>query len=224
MITTRKTSTHTAIEMDDGKVNAMSHEMLVALTSAIEETKGTEKPVLIKGRKGIFSAGFDMPTFARGPEATRKMVTAGVELIGRILSHPAPVVTLCTGHAYPMGAFILMASDHAFAIEGAFQIGMNETAISIEVPDFAMALARGRLNPSGLKGVLCARMHSPKQALATGYIDTLLQPAEEETALSATLEAYAKLNMKCFASTKSRANAPLIEAIGTAGLPARLTG
>ena len=85
------------ITLDDGKVNAMSFEMLSEIARRLDEAKAVGGPVVLKGRPGIFSAGFDMKTFARGPEPSLHMVLAGVELIQRMLAYPRPIVTVCTG-------------------------------------------------------------------------------------------------------------------------------
>jgi len=37
-----------------------------------------------------------------------------------------------------MGAFLIMSSDHRIAVEGDYRIGMNEVAIGLTVPRFAM--------------------------------------------------------------------------------------
>ena len=76
------------------------------------------------------------------------MVKAGAELALRILSFPTPVVAACQGNAYPMGAFLIMSSDHRLAAEGDYLIGMNEVAIGLTVPRFAIEIARQRLTPA----------------------------------------------------------------------------
>src|ERR1041384_4685654 len=82
------------IVIDDGKANVMSLAIL-------------------KARGRHFSGGFDLNVFARGSaEEQYLMLKAGAELALRILSFPTPVVAACQGNAYPMGAFLIMSSDH----------------------------------------------------------------------------------------------------------------
>ena len=57
------------IILDDGKVNAMSLDMLREIELRLQNSAEADGPIVIKGRKGIFSAGFDLKTFARGAEA-----------------------------------------------------------------------------------------------------------------------------------------------------------
>ena len=113
------------ITLDDGKVNAMSCEMLSEIIGCLDEAKAAGGPVVLKGRPGMFSAGFDLKTFTLGPEASRDMVLAGVRLIQTMLAYPRPIVTVCTGHAYPMGAFLMLSADVRFGVTGPWRIGMN---------------------------------------------------------------------------------------------------
>ncbi|MEL7446960.1 MAG: enoyl-CoA hydratase-related protein, partial [Pseudomonadota bacterium] len=80
------------ITMDDGKVNALNKEKLDALVAALAACAGDLAPVAIRGRKGIFSAGFDLKGFAAGPEIAAAQLQAGKDAILAILRHPAPVV------------------------------------------------------------------------------------------------------------------------------------
>jgi enoyl-CoA hydratase len=66
------------------------------------------------------------------------MVRLGAELAVRVLGFPYPVVTACPGHAYPMGAFLLLASDIRIGADGPYRIGLNEVAIGIPVPTFGL--------------------------------------------------------------------------------------
>ena len=95
-----------ALGMDDGKVNAMSIAMLESLHAAFDRAEADRAVVLLSGREGIFSDGFDLKVFPQGPGPTVKMLRLGATLAERILSFPFPVVTACPGHAYPAGAFL----------------------------------------------------------------------------------------------------------------------
>ena len=103
------------ITMDDGKVNVMSTALLGELAGRLDEARKARVTVLI-GRPGIFSAGFDLGTLRRGSDATRDMMGAGIGLIMTMLAHPNPIITGCTGHAYPMGAFLMMSADIRYGV------------------------------------------------------------------------------------------------------------
>ncbi len=204
------------ITMDDGKVNAMSVDMLREIEGRLEEASAAGGPIVLEGRKGIFSAGFDLKTFARGPEASREMVNAGVRLIERMLALPRPIVTACTGHAYPMGAFLMLCADVRFGVEGDWSIGMNEVAIGLAVPQFAIELARHRLTPAGVARASTAAMFKPEEAARLGYLDYVVRADHLDAAVHDEVRRLAKLDMEKYAITKARLNASVLAAIAAA--------
>jgi enoyl-CoA hydratase len=163
-----------------------------------------------------FSAGFDLRTFQRGPDAAREMVHAGARLIERFLTFPQPILTVCTGHAYPMGAFLMLSADARLGVQGPWRIGMNETAIGITVPMFAVELARHRLAPQAFANINAATMYSPDEAVRVGYLDRICAP--EELAASAEQEArrLRALDAPSFRATKSRVNRAVLDSVTAA--------
>ncbi len=136
------------ITMDDGKVNVFSIPMLRALHEAFGRAEADGAVVVLQGRPGCFSAGFDLQTLGGPPEDALTLLRLGASLAGRILSFPAPVVVACTGHAFPAGAFLLMAADVRLGADGPFRLGLNEVRIGLTLPWFAIVLARHRLTPA----------------------------------------------------------------------------
>ena len=207
------------ITMDDGKVNALNKEKLDALVVALAECSQDQAPVAIKGRQGIFSAGFDLKGFGAGPEIATAQLQAGKDAILAILRHPAPIVTVCEGHAYPMGAFLMLAADHAIGTEGAFVTGMNESAIGMALPIYPMILGAARLTPHGRKAVATSEMFDPKAAREVGYFQNVVAPEAVDAALEATLTHMNGLNPGAFNANKSAMNRQLIDDIEASPLP-----
>lgn len=206
------------ITLDDGKVNAMSLEMLREVEVQLENARRAGGPIVVRGRRGIFSAGFDLKTFKRGREASRHMVKAGVRVIEQMLAFPRPIVTACTGHAYPMGAFLMLCADVRFGVAGDWSIGMNEVAIGLAVPQFALELARHRLTPAGVMRVSTGAMFKPKEAARLGYLDYVVQAEDLDRAVREEVQRLQKLDMKSYELTKARLNRPLLAAIGEASV------
>ncbi len=204
------------IVIDDGKVNAMSTDLMEEIGSALDAAESAEAVVVLSGREGIFSAGFDMKTFARGTEASLEMVNAGAQLILRFLAFPQPILTVCTGHAYPMGAFLMLSADSRVGVDGPWQIGMNEVAIGITVPWFAIELARHRLAPQGLANVNIAAMFAPTDAMRLGYLDRVVKPDQLENCVDEEANRLRGLDLHSFRATKSRINQQVVDAITNA--------
>src|SRR6476620_10777450 len=195
------------IVMDDGKANVMSLAMLNALHAAFDQAEKDKTVVILKARGKHFSGGFDLSVFAKGSARDQVlMVKAGAELALRILSFPTPVVTACHGNAFPMGAFLIMSSDHRIAAEGNYRIGMNEVAIGLTVPRFAIEVARQRLTPAYFsRVVMTAEMFGPVEAVTAGFFDRVVAPEVLERSAEEAAQALATLNMAAHAATKARA-------------------
>lgn len=207
------------LTLDDAKVNALSHAMIREIDAALDEAEAADAIAVIRGRTGIFSAGFDFKTFAKGPGPSAEMVRAGAELVLRLLAFPRPVVTVCTGHAYPAGAFLMLSADARFGIPGPFQIGLNEVALGLPVPRFAVELVRHRIAPAGFARVASATLFPPEEALRLGYLDRLVEPDALDATVEAEVERLKTLDGAAFVETKARANGPVIAAV-RAGLEA----
>jgi enoyl-CoA hydratase len=194
------------IVMNDGKANVMSTTMLNALLAAFDEAERDKVVVVLSARGKHFSGGFDLGVFATGSaEDQYLMVKAGAELALRILSFPLPVVAACHGNAFPMGAFLIMASDHRIAAEGDYRIGMNEVAIGITPPRFAIELARQRLLPAYLsRTVVTGEMFGPAEAVTAGFFDRLVPAADLERTAQETALAISKINLENHALAKQR--------------------
>src|SRR5271154_235393 len=100
------------IAIDDGKVNAFSIPMLKAVHAAFDQAERDEAIVILTGREGYFSAGFDLKVFAGGDvEQVIEMLTLGATLAERILGFERPVIPACPGHTVAAGAVMALAAD-----------------------------------------------------------------------------------------------------------------
>jgi enoyl-CoA hydratase len=206
------------IAMDDGKVNAMSPRMLAALHAAFDRAQADGVVTVLRGRTGCFSAGFDLKVFQSGDaEASRAMLRAGAELALRLLAFPTPVLCACTGHAYPMGAFLLMSSDLRIGADGPFRIGLNEVTIGLTIPKFALEIARYRLTPAHFnRTATTGEMFGPAEAVAAGFLDRVTADVELDAAVEEAATRLTKLNMPAHHATKLRVRAPAIAAVRAA--------
>jgi enoyl-CoA hydratase len=205
------------IRMDDGKVNALSVEMLRTLHDAFDRAERDGAVVVLTGREGFFSAGFDLKVFTREAEEVLEMVTLGATLAERVLSFPRPVLTACSGHTIAAGTFVPLAADLRIGVDGPFQVGLNEVKIGITMPQYALELARQRLAPAHFdRAVVGAAMYSPSEAVTAGFLDRVVPAGELETASTQAAEALAELDPAAHAATKLRARAGALRALRSA--------
>ena len=182
------------ITMDDGKANALSKEMIADLRAAIDEAAADENVVaaVVAGREGKFSAGFDLNVMNSGDMgAVVDLVADGGDLVRHAFGCDLPIVAACTGHALAAGALLLLGCDIRIGADGPSKIGVNEVAIGMVLPDWAMTICRERLNPLFLQpAVANARITDPAGAVEVGFLDSVVPP---EKVVEAAVEAAASL-------------------------------
>ena len=182
------------IRMDDGKANAINFDMIAALNTALDEAESHAKAIVLTGRDGRFSGGFDLKAFASfGPGDIGRLLDGGAALLLRLYGGPLPIVAACTGHAIAMGVFILHACDTRIGAAGDFKLGANETINNMNLPVFALELSRARLNPQHMtKALIQAFIYDPVGAVDAGYLDQITAP---DQVISEAIAAAAQLAM-----------------------------
>lgn len=203
------------VTMDDGKANALSPAMLAEVGEALDRAERDEPTaVVLAGRPGRFSAGFDLGVLAAGGPEAVSMLRGGFELAHRLLSFPSPVVIACTGHAIAMGSFLLCAGDHRIGATGDFRLRANEVVIGLTVPRPALAILRARLTPSAFdRAVGLAVSTAPADAIDRGWLDQVVAPDEVVPTARAVAASFADLDRGAHHGTKLLARATLLEEI-----------
>jgi len=202
------------ITADDGKVNAMSVAMMQEINVALDQAEEHGSVVILTGRDGIFSAGFDLAVFKQGMEPLMEMLRVGARLTERLLSFPFPVIAACSGHGIAMGSFLLMSADVRIGVDGPFKIGMNEVAIGMTLPYFAVEIARHRLTPACFdRAANLAELYSPQEAITPGFLDRVVSSDQLLDTARQTAAALSKLDMPAHAATKLRVRGAMLEAL-----------
>ena len=202
------------LTMDDGRANALGHNMIDAIGVSLRRAEDEAKAVLLLGREKRFCAGFDLEVMASGPTHVQKLVTAGAELMLDMYTHPLPIVIGCTGHALAAGGLLLLSADARIGAEGEFKIGLPEVAIRMTLPIFGVELARDRLARNHFTAAVTqARIYNPVEAALVGYLDQTA-PAErlKETAFARARE-LALLPQPAFRNTKLKERAATVKLI-----------
>ncbi len=198
------------LTLDDGKANALSLDVLrdidQGLSRALDENATA---VLVAGRPGRFSAGFDLSVMTSGEQPMRELVTAGAELCIRLFIHPMPVVCACTGHALAAGALVLLSGDVRIGARGEFRIGLNEVAIGLGLPAFAVELARYRLTARAFNASLLGEVFAPDDAVDAGFLDQVVAPDEVVELALVEARRLAELRTGAVEFSKDRARGAL---------------
>jgi enoyl-CoA hydratase len=202
------------LTLDNGKVNAVSHEVVDAFHAALDRAADDRAVVIITGTPGILSGGYDLKVMTSGPDNAVALVAAGSGLARRMLAHPFPIIVACPGHAVAKGAFLLLSADYRVGVEGPYRIGLNEVQIGMTMHHVGIELARDRLRKSFFnRSVINAEMFDPGQAVAAGFLDAVVAAEELMPAARAMAEQMKSLNMTAHANTKVKARKSLLETL-----------
>ncbi len=178
------------ITLDDSKANAIDWDWMAAFMTLLGQAESDAKALIITGRKGVFSGGFNLKKL---PNASReelsKLLDDASEMLARIYESKLPIIAACSGHAIAMGSFLLCACDTRIGIKGDYKFGANETLNNMNLPVFAVELPRDRLNPHYMtRSLIQSEIYGVDDAIKAGYLDM----AVNEDALLSTAQKIAK--------------------------------
>jgi len=200
------------VTINNGKVNAISHQVIDELNDALDQAEAAQKVVILTGKDGVFSAGYDLKTMSESPESAKALVTEGSKLVYRMLSYKLPIIAACSGHAVAKGAFLLLASDYRVGVEGDFKIGLNEVMIGMTMHNAGIVMAKARLAPVFLeRSVINAEMYNPKDALSAGFLDRVVPQQFLISTATKIAEMFGKLNLRAHAETKIKVRKHYLE-------------
>lgn len=165
--------------IDNGKANVLSPEVVAALEACLTraETAGEAEvgALVIAGKPGFLTGGFDLQVMMSGPAAAGALVHAGGTFLTRLYGSAVPVVVACTGHAVAAGALLLLAADYRVGAAGSFQVGLIETQKGMVLPGWAVELTHERLSVRHRQdAAVGARMYGPEAAVEAGFLDAVV--------------------------------------------------
>jgi len=164
------------IKLDDGKANVFSPKMIQDVNECLDKVPTESGALIISGRKGMFSAGFDLKIISAGNvQATMDMSLSGFKLLSRIFSFPRPVLAACSGHGIALGTFLLCCCDYRVGVKGDFMIGANEMRTNMVIPIPILELINHRVSSSHkYRAILGAEMYSIENGISAGLIDEVV--------------------------------------------------
>ena len=176
-VTLRSDGDVSIIQMDDGKVNVFSPDMIKNFSEILDQVPSDKGSVLIAGREGMFSAGFDLKTIQGGDmKLIQNMTINGFKLLSRIFAFPRPVIAACSGHGIALGTFLLCCCDYRIGVKGDFMLGANEMRTNMVIPLPILELIKFRVAQSHkYRAVLGAEMYTLENAIDAGLMDEVVE-------------------------------------------------
>ena len=203
VVTYQSEENYAIITINNGKANAISHQVISELNKCLDKAEEEQKVVILTGTPGIFSGGFDLKVMKESPKSALELVTKGSNLSLRMLSFPMPIIAACNGHAIAKGAFLLLSTDYRIGTEGDFKIGLNEVLIGMTMHYAGIAIAKSRLSEVYLnRSVNNGEIFNPKSAIKAGFLDVIVPETHLLSTAIKAAEMFTKLNKKAHAETK----------------------
>ena len=205
------------IKIANGKVNAISHEVIDEINNSLDIAEKDERVVIITGQNGILSGGYDLKVMTKSADAAKELVTRGSQLSHRLLSFPTPVIMACNGHAVAKGAFLLLSADYRIGVEGAFKIGLNEVMIGMTMHNAGIEIAKGKLAPVYFeRSVSNSEMYNPEEAITAGFLDKIVPEEHLLGTATKVAQLFGKLNKNAHKNTKLKVRKELLERLAKA--------
>ena len=191
------------ITLDDGKANALGFTMIEHINKALDEAEAAADVIVMTGREGVMTAGFDLKVMRNEPDRVMDLVTQGGQMLVRIFASPKPVLLASTGHGIAAGALLMLSGDYRISMAGDFKYGLNESAIGMVLPPYGMDLARFKLNQKFLDmAVVGADLYGPEMASQIGYTDEVAAADKFVARVREKAEYFKTLDAEAYAGNK----------------------
>ena len=195
------------IKLDDGKANAFSYDMLSQVNDLLKKVPRDSGALVITGREGLFSGGFDLKTLATGDmEKITKMVQLGYRLLLELFSFDRPIVAAVSGHSIALGLFVTCSADYRIAIDGKYVCQANEVRNNMDIPTQIMEIIRARVNKKYFySAVYHSDAYSVQDSIEVGYIDEIVSKDQFMKRVMEKAKELATLPHPFYANTKKTA-------------------
>lgn len=206
------------IKLDDGKANAFSFEMLSQVNALLAQVPKDSGALVITGRDGLFSGGFDLKTLATGDmEKITMMVQLGYRLLLELYSFDRPIIAAVSGHAIALGLFVTCSADYRIAIDGQYVCQANEVRNNMDIPPQIMEILKARVNKNYFyPAVFHSDTYSVQDSIAVGYIDEVVSAEKFMDRVMEKANELASLPHPFYANTKKSAQEDVREKIAAA--------
>jgi enoyl-CoA hydratase len=171
------------LQLEAGKANAMSAELLEALDAQLAQLESSDaRAAVITGYDRFFSAGLALPTLIDLDRAAmRRFIERFNQVMVRVYDFPRPLVAAINGHAIAGGCVLALECDARLMAAGDFKIGLNEVQLGIGLPSVVVEALRLAVPPASLAPIaLEGKLLSPAAARELGLVDEVV-PANELT-------------------------------------------
>jgi len=157
-------------------LNMTSVAWVAAMNELLDEVDAADGPkglVTMSSAPKHYSNGLDTPYMAKcTPAEVGAYVESCFSLVHRIMLLGAPTGAAVSGHAFGLGAFLVLAHDQALMREDRGYWNLPEVHLSMNFPRPLMAVVDARLaNSEKRKAVVVGHRYTGPEAAAVGIVD-----------------------------------------------------
>jgi len=192
------------VKLDDGKVNAMSAPMLRKLNESLDQAEAECQAIVLAGREGVFSAGFDIKVMQEGELTDRhEMTEIGSATLSRLFSSRTPIVAAVTGHGFALGAVIAAVCDYSVGETGKFSFAVNETKIGEIFPPWGYEILLSKLSKKHVySAAVLSQTYTVEQAVEANFLNEAVAPGASIARAIELAKDFAKLPKEAYWGNK----------------------
>ncbi|NCF79023.1 MAG: crotonase/enoyl-CoA hydratase family protein [Alphaproteobacteria bacterium] len=191
------------ITLDDGKVNALSFDMMATLNAALAEAEANADVIILTSGRAAMCAGFDLKVMRNEPDKVADMVGHGGRLMLRIFSSKTPIIIASPGHGIAGGCLLMLTGDYRIGVEGESRYGLNESAIGMVLPPYGIDWARFKINNQHLdRCFVGAELVDSATAQKFGILDEVVTQDTLMVRAMEKAQEFQQLDGKAFAGNK----------------------
>ncbi len=165
---------------DDENVTGLA--WIETMHRLLDEVGGTEGPAALVtiGSAKHYSNGLDVAYMATiEPYATGAYVEDVLDIVRRIMLLGMPTVAAVNGHAFGMGAFLVLAHDRSVMRDDRGYLCFPEVHLGMPFTDSLLDIARASLTPRTLRQALTTGHRYSGPAAVAGQIVDDVAPLDE---------------------------------------------
>lgn len=202
---------------NEGKFNPDSLAEFNAALDVIDNDNDA-KAIILTGEGKIFAQGLDLEyLLTLAPEMFGQFVDDCMVAVGRLLSNGLPVCSAVNGHAFGLGAMLMMASDYTVMRDDRGYFCLPEVDLKMVLIPSMNALVIASMQGKVLRdALLCGARLSGEQALAKGIVDGTAPVDSLIAAVKDLAMPMLGKDRATLAGLKSQIHAPILEKIQAA--------
>ncbi len=197
------------INMDRGKVNALTLDMIQEIRETFKAMEADEeiRGVLLCGKPKYFSAGLDLIELVEYDKAKmNEFFIAFSSMHLELARFTKPFVCAVTGHSPAGGTVIAITADYrVMADDPKFTIGLNEMAVNIQISNNLISAYTHWIGTSKANEyVLDGKLLNPQEALSAGLVNAICPVEEVVAKAESKLKQYLNAEPRIFKNTKAK--------------------